>query len=89
MKQYPVFIPFGFREAPEDVLRKLAYPPEKGRWYHIKNDDIGQVIKLILDIIMKTVVSSGQSSSTGKPTLVHAPVPAAPGVTQGDAEDWI
>jgi uncharacterized protein YegL len=89
MKQYPVFIPFGFREAPEDVLRKLAYPPEKGRWYHIKNDDIGQVIKLILDVIMKTVVSSGQSSSTGKPTLVHAPVPASPGVTQGDAEDWI
>ena len=89
MKQYPVFIPFGFREAPEDVLRKLAYPPEKGRWYHIKNDDIGQVIKLIVDVIMKTVVSSGQSSSTGKPTLVHAPVPAAPGVTQGDAEDWI
>jgi uncharacterized protein YegL len=89
MKQYPVFIPFGFREAPEDVLRKLAYPPERGRWFHIKNDDIGQVIKLILDVIMKTVVSSGQSSSTGKPTLVHAPVPAAPGVTQGDAEDWI
>jgi uncharacterized protein YegL len=29
MKQHPVFIPFGFRDAPEDVLRKLAYPPEK------------------------------------------------------------
>jgi uncharacterized protein YegL len=89
MKQYPVFIPFGFRDAPEDVLRKLAYPPERGRWYHIKSHDIGQVIKLILDVIMKTVVSSGQSSSTGKPALVHAPTPSAPGVTQGDAEDWI
>lgn len=89
MKQYPVFIPFGFRAAPEDVLKKLAYPPEKGKWYHIKSHDIGQVIKLILDVIMKTVVSSGQSSSTGKPALVHAPAPAAPGVTQGDAEDWI
>lgn len=89
MKQHPVFIPFGFRDAPEDVLKKLAYPPEKGRWYHIKSHDIGQVIKLILDVIMKTVVSSGQSSSTGKPTLVHAPVPATSGVTQGDAEDWI
>lgn len=88
MKQHPVFIPFGFRDAPEEVLKKLAYPPEKGRWYHIKNDDIGQVIKLILDVIMKTVVSSGQSS-TGKPALVHAPAPAAPGLTQGDAEDWI
>jgi uncharacterized protein YegL len=89
MKQYPVFIPFGFRDAPEEVLKKLAYPPEKGRWYHIKSDDIGQVIKLILDVIMKTVVSSGNSSSTGKPALVHAPAPAVPGVTQGDAEDFI
>jgi uncharacterized protein YegL len=89
MKQYPVFIPFGFRDAPEDVLKKLAYPPEKGRWYHIKSHDIEQVIKLILDVIMKTVVSSGQSSSTGKPALVHAATPAAPGVTQGDAEDFI
>ena len=67
MKQYPVFIPFGFRAAPEDVLKKLAYPPEKGRWYHIKSQDIGQVIKLILDVIMKTVVSSGQRPSSGKP----------------------
>jgi uncharacterized protein YegL len=89
MKQYPVFIPFGFRDAPEDVLRKLAYPPERGRWYHIKSHDIGQVIKLILDVIMKTVVSSGQSTSTGKPALIHPPAPSAPGVTQGDAEDWI
>lgn len=71
------------------MLRKLAYPPEKGRWYHIKSQDIGQVIKLILDVIMKTVVSSGRSSSTGKPALVHAPAPAVPGVTQGDAEDFI
>ncbi|MGH3193118.1 MAG: hypothetical protein ACRDOL_38885 [Streptosporangiaceae bacterium] len=89
MKQYPVFIPFGYRDAPDDVLKKLAYPPEKGRWYHIKSQDIGQVIKLILDVIMKTVVSSGQSTSTGKPALVHPPAPSAPGVTQGDAEDWI
>jgi uncharacterized protein YegL len=89
MKQYPVFIPFGFRDAPEDVLKKLAYPPERGRWYHIKSHDIGQVIKLILDVIMKTVVSSGQSTSTGKPALIHPPASSAPGVTQGDAEDWI
>jgi uncharacterized protein YegL len=89
MRQHPVFIPFGYRDAPEDVLRKLAYPPGKGRWYHIKSQDIGQVIKLILDVIMKTVISSGQSSSTGKAALVHAQTPVAPGVTQGDAGDWI
>ena len=39
---------------------------------------------------MKTVVASGQSSSSGKPTLVHAPAPTLPGVTVGDPDgDWI
>jgi uncharacterized protein YegL len=90
MRQYPIFIPFGFRDAPDDVLKKLAYPPEKGRWYHIKSHDIGQVLKAILDIIQNTVVSSGQSSSTGKPALIHAPAPTIAGLTQGPADsDWI
>ncbi len=90
MRQYPVFIPFGYRDAPDNVLKKLAYPPEKGKWYHIRSHDVGQVIKAILDVIMNTVVSSGQSSSTGKPALVHAPAPTVPGVTEGPADsDWI
>jgi uncharacterized protein YegL len=90
MKQYPVFIPFGFRDAQEAELRKLAYPFSKGKYYHIKTQDIEQVIALILDVIMKTVVASGQSSSGGKPALVHAPAPTMPGVTVGDPDDdWI
>jgi uncharacterized protein YegL len=89
MKQHPAFIPFGFRQASVDVLKKLAYPPERARWYHMANDDIGLVIKNILDVIMKTVVSSGQSSSTGAPALVHAPAPTIAGVTQGAAEDFL
>jgi hypothetical protein len=90
MKQYPVFIPFGFRDAQEAELRKLAYPFSKGKYYHIKTQDIEQVIELILDVIMKTVVASGQSSSGGKPALVHAPAPTMPGVTVGDPDDdWI
>jgi len=90
MKQYPVFIPIGFRDAQEAELRKLAYPYAKGKYYHIKTTDIEQVIALIVDVIMKTVVASGQSSASGKPTLVHAPVPTLPGVTVGDPDDdWI
>jgi uncharacterized protein YegL len=90
MKQYPVFIPFGFRDAQEAELRKLAYPFSKGRYYHIKTQDIEQVIALILDVIMKTVVASGQSSSGGKPALVHAPAPTMSGVTVGEPDDdWI
>jgi uncharacterized protein YegL len=90
MKQYPVFIPFGFRDAQEAELRKLAYPFSKGKYYHIKTQDIEQVIALILDVIMNTVVASGQSSSGGKPALVHAPDPTLPGVTVGEPDDdWI
>jgi uncharacterized protein YegL len=90
MKQYPVFIPFGFRDAQEAELRKLAYPFSKGKYYHIKTQDIEQVIELILDVIMKTVVASGQSSSSGKPALMHPPAPTVPGVTVGDPDDdWI
>lgn len=90
MRQYPVFIPFGFRDAQEAELRKLAYPYTKGKYYHIKTQDIEQVLGLIMDVIMNTVVASGQSSATGKPTLVHAPAPTVPGVTVGDPDDdWI
>jgi uncharacterized protein YegL len=88
MKQHPVFVPFGFRDAPEDVLRKLAYPLEKGKWYHIKSLDIEQALAGILNIIMNTVVSSGMSSQTGQPALVHAQ-PNVPGMSSGDADEYI
>lgn len=43
MKDYPIFVPFGFRDARVDVLRQLAYPPDRGRWYYSKNVGIDQV----------------------------------------------
>jgi uncharacterized protein YegL len=88
MKQHPVFVPFGFRSAPEDVLRKLAYPLEKGKWYHTKNHNVEQALTEIMSIIMKTVVSSGLSAST-TPTLVHPTVNPASGISQGDPEEFI
>ena len=45
MKGHPLFIPFGFRDASEDVLDKLAYPPEKGRWFHVKTHDIEEALE--------------------------------------------
>jgi uncharacterized protein YegL len=88
MRQHPVFVPYGFRDAPEDVLRKLAYPLERGKWYHIKSHDIEQALDGIINAIMTSVVSSGMSSQTGQPTLVHAQ-PNVPGMSSGDAEDFI
>jgi uncharacterized protein YegL len=89
MKMHPVFVPFGFRQAPEDVLRQLAYPIEKGKWYHTKSHNVEQALNEIMSIIMKTVVSSGLSASTS-PTLVHPTVnTAATGISQGAAEEFI
>jgi uncharacterized protein YegL len=89
LKQYPVFVPIGFRAAPEDILRKLAYPLERGKWYHANSmTNVEQALNEIMSIIMKTVVSSGLSASI-KPALVHPTVTVSSGITQGDAEDWI
>jgi uncharacterized protein YegL len=51
MDEYPIFIPVGLRGAPEEVLRRLAYPPDKSDWYHADlckmEDALGAAIKTI------------------------------------------
>jgi uncharacterized protein YegL len=85
MKAHPIFVPFGYREATEDVLRQLAYPLDRGKWYHSKAVGIDQVLKGILDIIMMTIITSGQSAGTGQPTIAQqAPDPGSD-IQQGDS----
>jgi uncharacterized protein YegL len=76
MKAHPVFVPFGFRDAREDVLRQLAYPPDRGTWYYAQSVSIEEVLKGVLGIIMNTLISSGRSAWTGEPSIIqHAPGP--------------
>jgi uncharacterized protein YegL len=86
MKSHPIFVPFGFRDARDDVLRQLAYPPERGKWYHTKSADIEHALKGILDIIMNTVITSGNSVTTGQPTITQQDPDPASGIEQGDSE---
>jgi uncharacterized protein YegL len=86
MKAHPIFVPFGFRQAPENVLKQLAYPRGSGKWYHSKNTAIEHVIAGILDIIMKTVVTAGRTASTPTPTIVQQPPAPGSGIQQGDSE---
>ena len=89
MKGHPVFVPYGFRDAPEGVLRKLAYPMGKAKWYHSKSSDIEEALTGILDNIMNTVITSGNSASTGQPTLEqHVPATES-GIAFGDPEPWV
>jgi len=69
-KAHPIFVPFGFRDARDDVLSKLAYPPERGKWFHAKTHDIKEALDGILNAIMTSVFNSGLSGSAGTPTLM-------------------
>jgi uncharacterized protein YegL len=85
MKAHPIFVPFGFREAPESVLKQLAYPPERSKWYLAGSASIDQAIVEIVQIIMKTVVTAGSSVMRGQPSItLQSPAPGS-GIIRGDS----
>jgi len=88
MKGHPIFVPFGFRDAPDDVLKRLAYPPERGKWYKAKTSTVEQALNGIIDIIMKTVITSGMSVHAGQPTMTLQPPAPGSGIEQYDP-DWV
>ena len=77
--------PFGFRDATEKVLRQLAYPPERGKWYLAKNTSVEQALAGILDIIMKTVVASARTATSGQPALTQQAPANGSGIVQGNS----
>lgn len=89
MTAHPVFVPFGFRDAPMNVLQSLAYPPEKGKWYLAANTGVKEALIGIIDIIMKTIVMSGQSAAAGQPTVVQQEPAEGSGIVHGNADDFI
>lgn len=91
MKQHPIFVPFGFREAREDVLRQLAYPRDRGTWYHARTSDVTSALNGILDIIMNTVINSANSArptSTGttNPALLQQAPTQGSQIDHGDSD---
>jgi uncharacterized protein YegL len=69
-KMYPTIVAYGFGEAVEAVLRKLAYPNfgpdgKKGRAFIARSTDVPALLKSIADAIGNSVVSSGTSGLGG------------------------
>jgi hypothetical protein len=89
MKGHPVFVPYGFRDAPEDVLRRLAYPMGRAKWYLCKSADIEEALKGILDNIMNTVITSGNSVNSGEPAVVQQAPSSDSGIAWGDPEPYV
>jgi uncharacterized protein YegL len=74
LRKYPIFVPFGFGAAPEDTIRRLAYPPGQSKWYHSRSgSNLGESLRDVLSVIMRSVVESSASVSTGRPVLVIEP----------------
>lgn len=81
---YPIFVPFGFREAKLDTLRQLAFPPGRSKWYHAQHDSFAEALTGLMEIIMRSVMSSSNSGAVGAP--VHdLPDPTRPWISAGVA----
>lgn len=86
MKSYPIFVPFGFREADENVLSRLAFPPDKSRWFHANTTSAADALGAIRNIILKTIVTSGQRASSGQAGALAIAAPdAESGISSGES----
>jgi uncharacterized protein YegL len=61
LKVHPVFVPFGFGNASESVLKRLAYPQGRARWYRVGSMTIEQALASILDVIMQSIIASAHT----------------------------
>jgi uncharacterized protein YegL len=85
MKSHPIFVPFGFRDAPGNVVKQLAYPPEKSKWYLHRKSSVEDALTGILDVIMKTIVTSARTAHSGQPAVTQQAPAANSGITQGSS----
>lgn len=91
-KAFPYLVSFGFRDAPEDVMKQLAYPDfgrSRGRWFVARSSNIGELLKSMTSAIGNTVISSGISAGQGMPQIVPPTVPAGQGMQFGEAGDFV
>ena len=64
--RYPILAPFGFRDATESTLQRLAYPRGESRWYHAKSASFTDALTGLLGIIMNSLVSTGNTLRGGQ-----------------------
>lgn len=70
-KRYPLFVPFGFRDASAQILSELVHPVDRGRMYFAKQGaSAAVVLQELAKAMLLSVVSSGQSAAAGMPTHV-------------------
>ncbi|WP_181127905.1 MULTISPECIES: VWA domain-containing protein [unclassified Rathayibacter] len=91
-KGWPYVVAYGFREAPADVLKDIAYPDfgEKlGQWFLLKDNDPKAVIDQVKSLINQTIVQATSTNAQGQRDLQAAqPTPTA-NIDHGSVDELI
>jgi uncharacterized protein YegL len=70
-KYYPVIVPFGVGGANRDIMRQLVHPLSKSKLYMMSDGaDPAAAIKAMAEILISSVLASGQSVGEGGSGLV-------------------
>ena len=85
MARHPIFCTMGFRDAREEDMSWLAYPPTKGKYYYSRDVDTAQVLKDMFGVILHTIVASGQSATTPSPGHIIIDPPKESTVVSGNS----
>lgn len=76
-RRYPYVVAYGFRQADEAQLKKLAYPnfgEKLGTWFHSHSNQVTDLLTSMIGAIGKSIIASGKSIETGQPDFVPPPL---------------
>lgn len=91
-KGWPYVVAYGFRAAPEDVLKELAYPnfgEKLGQWFLLKDNDPTAVIAQVKDLINQTIVQATNTNAMGQRDLQAAQPTSTANIDHGSVDELI
>lgn len=70
IKAYPLFVPFGFRDADEAILNELVHPRDRSKLYMARDGaNAATIIAEMTKAMLMSVLASSMSVTTGQPSL--------------------
>lgn len=88
---YPNMIPFGVDQADKKTMGQLVHPKGRMKLYMADQESAGEAISRCAEVLISTVLQSGQSFATAGPVGLVLPddddLPA--GITAYNDDDWL
>ncbi|GLX99883.1 MULTISPECIES: VWA domain-containing protein [Actinoplanes] len=86
---YPVVVPCGVGDAGRDTMRRLVHPYGKSKLYMMSNGaDAAEAIKAMAEVLISSVLASGQSAVDGESGFVLPDASRLPSGIDVD-DDWL